>query len=280
MHEDDPLWPEIDEAGARIDRRSYIWVCVLDEEDPVWSSFKDRLLENSGRVSSRAVYSEEELKRAPYLEIIARGHHGYPQPERNFGYVKEVYEKKGYCEGCGIGARQKAPFRIRKEFGARHSHFLQLNWVFDEFFVRAPVVEALIDAGVTGISWQAPVIHKSGAPSAEVEQMMVENSMMPSLDAKGFPTVTCKANNEEGRPHQEGDSGPYCGRMKFHRNPALQLRFDASTFECTPDIVKTAEWFGSGGSAFRLILVSQKVYRLITEAGWRGVEFEPVKLVS
>lgn len=284
MHEDDPLWPELDKAGAKIDRKaSYIWVCILDDENPVWKTFKDRLLDGPSVVSSRAVYSKEEFENAPYLEIIARGHHGFPQPERNFGYVKNVYEEKGYCENCGIGARQRAPFRLRKEFGAQHSHFLQLNWVFDEFFVRNPVAEKLIRSRVAGVSWQAPVIHKTGTPSTVVVQMVVENSLRPSLATKGFQTVTCKPDNEEGTPKQsmsnDEDNQPYCGRIKFHGKPAGPLRFDASAFQNAPDIVKTSEWFGSGGKAFRLVLVSQKVYRLITEAGWRGIEFEPVELL-
>lgn len=283
MHEDDPLWSKLESAGAKIDRKgSYIWVCVLDDEDSVWKKFKDRLLAKPDLVFSKAVYSKEELNSAAYLEVIARGHHGYPQPERNLDYIKQVYGAKSYCDSCGIGGRQIAPFRIRKEFGALHSQFLQLNWVFDEFFARNPAATALKDAGVTGISWQAPIIHKSGEASTDVVQMMVEETLSSSVTTIGFQKVTCKPDNEEVTPQlglsNFGESQSHCGRIKYHRKPEGPLRLEASAFECAPDIIKTADWFGSGRSAFRLILVSQKVYRIFQDAGWRGVEFEPVQL--
>ncbi len=284
MHEDNPLWPDIKNAGAKIDRNgSYIWVCILDDEDPIWRTFKSDLLEEDGVVTSRAFYSEEERAVASYLVMFAQGHHGFPQPERDLGYIEDTYEMKGHCESCGIGGRQIAPFRIRKEFGARHSQFLQLNWVFDEFFIRNSVAEAFSKAGVNGVKWFAPVIHKSGAPSSETVQLAVEETLKPSLYTEGFQTVTCMPGNEEGTPiwigADKAEGNPYCGRIKYHPKPSEPLRFDASAFDSAQDIIKSAEWFGSGGNAFRLTLVSQKVYRLVKEAGWRGVEFEPVELL-
>jgi hypothetical protein len=44
---------------------------------------------------------------------------------------------------------------------------------------------------------------------------------------------------------------PYCGRVKYHAPTLLALIGNALP-EDTPDLFQTAEWFGSGGSAFRL----------------------------
>jgi hypothetical protein len=46
------------------------------------------------------------------------------------------------------------------------------------------------------------------------------------------------------------------------------------------DVVKSHEWFGSGASAHRLGLVSQRFRRAVATAKWRGVSFEPVELVG
>src|SRR5262245_10162395 len=37
-------------------------------------------------------FSRSELRSASYLKIGADGHHGYPQPEKGFGYLKETYD--------------------------------------------------------------------------------------------------------------------------------------------------------------------------------------------
>lgn len=45
------------------------------------------------------------------------------------------------------------------------------------------------------------------------------------------------------------------------------------------DFVRTDEWFGSGLIAFREILVSNRVARLILDKGWQGVRMKGVELV-
>jgi hypothetical protein len=47
-----------------------------------------------------------------WFSVGVRGHSGYPQPEKNFQYLKMVYE--GACMRCGIFDRQIAPFRFKK----------------------------------------------------------------------------------------------------------------------------------------------------------------------
>lgn len=54
--------------------------------------------------------------------------------------------------------------------------------------------------------------------------------------------------------------------------------FSSRAFEEAPDVVRSHEWFGSGASAFRLILVSQAFRRMVVSNKWRGLHFEPVAL--
>jgi len=42
----------------------------------------------------------------------------------------------------------------------------------------------------------------------------------------------------------------------------------------TADIVRSAEWFGSGGQAFRQIFVSARMVELAKARKWRGVRWE------
>jgi hypothetical protein len=66
--------------------------------------------------------------------------------------------------------------------------------------------------------------------------------------------------------------------LKYHRPLLNQTTYTAEVFTKAPDIVKSHEWFGSGGSAFREVLVSQKVARLIIGHKLGGIRFVPVAL--
>jgi hypothetical protein len=45
------------------------------------------------------------------------------------------------------------------------------------------------------------------------------------------------------------------------------------------DLMQTYEWFGSGHSAYREIIVSNRFARLILEQGWKGVRMKVVEAV-
>jgi hypothetical protein len=46
-----------------------------------------------------------------------------------------------------------------------------------------------------------------------------------------------------------------------------------------PDVGRSHEWVGSGGSASQLVIVSQRFRQVVLEAKWRGVRFEPIELL-
>jgi len=43
--------------------------------------------------------------------------------------------------------------------------------------------------------------------------------------------------------------------------------------------VKTCEWFGSGGAASQIVIVSQRFHQLVNAQKWRGLAFEPIELI-
>jgi hypothetical protein len=183
-----------------------------------------------------------------------------------------------------MGGVQRIPFRFRSEPKARHSQFLQLNWVFDEFFVRPEVVAGVQQAGITGAAFRPAVYHKTGQILATVQQLMAMTALSPALDSFGLQTVTCKPNNEEGPARSDGGElryppdYPYCGRVKYHWPKTL--RFRREPFGAAPDFVKSSEWFGSGGSAARATLVSERFVGMIEKHHWRGVTWDPVELAG
>jgi hypothetical protein len=57
------------------------------------------------------------------------------------------------------------------------------------------------------------------------------------------------------------------------------MTFSRAAFEGVPEVVRCREWFGSGGSSSRPVLVSRRVKRLIEGARLRGAVFAPIGLV-
>jgi hypothetical protein len=86
-------------------------------------------------------FSKEEIDSARWIEVGA-WHHGYPQPEDDFGYLRATYDLSEWCDACGIGLKQKASFQMKGEPRWGRRAILQLNWVFDELFVTPEVWSA------------------------------------------------------------------------------------------------------------------------------------------
>ena len=229
-----------------------------------------------------------------WFQMVARSHRGYPQPEKDFEYLKLVYEEA--CLRCGIFRRQKAPFRFKKSIGAS-AGFTQLTWVYDAFFAPPSVVEEIIKAGVTGLSPGPAVFHSSGKECPDRVQMLILTTI-PCVETSLLPTVTCQPDNEEIRAiralfakrstkpqkslspeleelfrkqREKIAAIPYCGRVKHHPPTSIAMTHDR--LKGAPDLFRSEEWFGSGACAFRLTFVSERFVTLVRERRWKGLEF-------
>ena len=210
-----------------------------------------------------------------FLQVVAQGHHGYPQPEND--YFSLTYED--FCLRCGIHGAQRAPFRLKEVRRAPHSDFVQLNWVFDAFFVQSEVAAELSASGMSGISFGPALDHRSGSELPDRRQLLGD-TVISCVETARLPTVTCRAGNEEsqwrlaaGRTRYDA-STPYCGGVKYH--PPASLALKPGALGGAPDLFQTAEWFGSGGAAHRLMLCSARFADFVTSRGWRGLEFRSV----
>jgi hypothetical protein len=291
LKHDDRFWREIDRLGLHYERGDpnnvlelAINVLNVTEDQPEWPEVERLVAKScSGTHFVSTLFTKAELDTAEWLQLSALGHHGYPQPEEDFGYQEATYDVSDYCPTCGIGGVQKAPFRLRAEFKASRSQIVQLNWVFDEFFLRDEAREGLRRAAITGVEYLAPTLHKTNRQSQQVAQMVVKTKLPPALDPIGLQPVTCKPENEEWHAVQrlrlsEPEKLVHCGRLKYHATHKGSYRFDRDAFTGVPDVVKSHEWFGSGASARRLVIVSQRFRQAVVRSNWRGVSFEPIEL--
>ena len=215
---------------------------------------------------------------------IRTGQFGYPQPEGDFGYLELTYEPNVGCPTCHIGIRQNNPFRFRSEPKAKNSQFLGLNWVFDQIFVREPVKTEFEENGITGISFSRPIFHKSEKELETIYQLHVDTILPKALISENLTTERCEYPTDKKMLKflKTMDSplvkGPFCGELKFNFPQGQKMTFDIDAFENLPDFVRTNEWFGSGGSANRPILISEKVKNLIELNKWRGAFLDQIEL--
>jgi hypothetical protein len=216
--------------------------------------------------------------RTNFFKMFARGNQGYPQPEGD--YKNLTYEEA--CQRCGIYARQTAPFQLKKS-GRSTVTFSQLNWVFDAFFVHPDIASEIAKAGIRGISFGTALDLRTAAEIPDRAQLVI-STIIPCVDVSQLSRVTCRPENEEQtRLRAKGYEGlvvrteqmlagvPHCGRVMY--NVPSSLSIEAEAIRDAPDVFQTAEWFGSGGLAYRLTLASARFVELVRRRGWKGLEF-------
>jgi hypothetical protein len=250
---------ELASLGVHVDAREenmMVAVVELDEDDPRWNAVS-RWVEHRrpppGHMVT-TVFSPEEIAAASWLVIRAQSHSLYPQPEDDLGYLNVTYDLSKYCGQCGIGAVQKAPFRLRAEPRWGRRGIMQLNWVFDEFFVGPAVAESVFERfGVATL----PVLNAKGVELRTIRQLDLSREEV-DIDARKLVPTTCAQ----------------CGCDKY----AAWVRGYFPSMTCTPagPVCRTAQHFGSGGQAFREVLISSDVAQALADARARGIKLRPV----
>jgi hypothetical protein len=201
----------------------------------------------------RTVFTKQEIDEARWLNLQPDWHHGYPQPDDDFGYTRTTYDPSDYCTSCGVGGHQKAPFVMAGEpkWGTRS--ILQLNWVFDEYFVTPEVAKTLFEPFGIG---SRPVLNRRGSELQTAVQLIVDERV--SIRTDGLASETCSR----------------CGRVKYL--PISRGPLPALVAEPVGHMARTNEVFGSGGRSFNAVIVTQALARAIRAAGVKGVSFRPV----
>lgn len=228
----------------------------VDEDHPNWPSLRALFGRWKASDMLRTEFSKKEIDAAKWLNPMSDWHHGYPQPdELDFGYREATYDLKNYCERCGIGLKQKAPFQMKGEPKWGRRGILQLNWVFDEYFVTPEVWSSVFKPH--GIEYR-PVLNTKGAELKTVVQLVAHEEIGIVTDVLPTEEAACSK----------------CGRTKYL--PVTRGPFPALTSEPSTAMVKTKEYFGSGASAHKGVLLAQPVARAFVANKVRGASLRPV----
>lgn len=226
----------------------------VDESHPSWPALNDWIKKNKAVDMIQTKFSQNEIDNAHWLELIPDWHHGYPQPdEDSFGYLSETFDLSDYCELCGIGKQQKAPFQMKSEPRWGKRSVLQLNWVFDVYFTKPEVWKNYFEPlGITNYE----VLDKNKMPLETVVQLVPTAEI--DIETAGLEKTGCER----------------CGRTKFL--PAVKGPFPAIIGTPSAHLMKTRQYFGSGALAEHGVLVSAELAKVVRTNKLRGVSFRPV----
>lgn len=245
----------------------------LYEENPEFTTIQQELNKFLKPQVIGTEYEKSEIENAEWF-IVNTGHYQYPQPEDDFGYLNVTFNLDNYCKLCDIGKVQNAPYRLRTVPKKPNNQFWGLNWAFESIFVRQETKNILEREKINGISFSNPVLHKKNVPVEGFFQLHIDSILHKGFDNYNTKTITCKINNEENR--NKDTTLQYCGRMKFHHPIIGGYLFNKVIFDKAFDIVKSNEYFGSGGSANRVTIVSKRFKDIVEKYKLKGLSFEPV----
>lgn len=243
------------------------------KDAPFFSELKQALNKFDIDPQIGTVYEKTDIEKAEWF-IVNPGQYQYPQPEGDFGYLEATFNLDNHCGLCGIGKVQNAPYRIKTEPIQRKSQFWGLHWTYEAIFVRQETQNILRSNNVKGIQFSKPVLHKKGIEIESYHQLHIDTILEKGFDHYNAQIITCKINNEENLNTDKKSN--CCGRIKFHHPRIGGYLFDKNIFKADFDIVQTNEYFGSGGSANRLQIVSKRIKKLIEENKLKGLSFTPI----
>lgn len=223
----------------------------MDESDPSWAIVEPWIRTHGAVDVPTTQFSAGELDAASWLELVADWHHGYPQPEKDFRYLQVTFNDA--CSVCGGGRRQVGAFQLKGEPKWGRRNVLQLNWVFDEFFVTPELWSSVFEP--IGVAAR-PVVDRKGSVLQTVVQLVVDAEV--DVETDGLACQVCDV----------------CGQAKFAA-PTRGFSPEPRDLGVSVPMVRSRQWFGSGARAFREVIVSQELRRSLAAAGINGASFRP-----
>jgi hypothetical protein len=229
----------------------------VDEDDMSWPALQVWIKQRRAADTVSTEFTSSELDEARWLELIPSWHHGYPQPDpENRGFLRATYDLTEYCDVCGSGRKQRAPFQMKSEPKWGRNQILQLNWVFDEYFTTPGLWKEAF--APNGVGCRA-VCNTKGVELRGVVQLVIEGKT--DIVETALPSETCVQ----------------CGRRKFL--PVASGPFPALRSEPKMPLAKTEQYFGSGRSTHHRVVISQNLWQELVGRKLRGATVRPVKSV-
>jgi hypothetical protein len=205
-------------------------------------------------------FSEEEIRNAEWLRLVSTFEQGYPQPSGNWP-IKQL-SLTNVCQECAI-YEQTNPMRFYKEPGLGKKSFMSLI-ALRELFATPEVFSTFEEIGATGYEARDVIIHHTKQPSEKVRQLYPLRVTLPGLiGTEQMRQVVCQK----------------CGTIKYYSHEKGVMYLKRDTLIPDVDFMRTCEWFGVGYIAYREIIVSKRIAKLILDNNWQGARLKVIELV-
>ena len=229
----------------------------IGENDIKWQAVKSIVEKNDKDIidnQMKTLFSKTEMSSSNCFVMIPTWHFLYPQPEEDFGYQNTTYNSSDLCNSCGQGLIKQDLFCIKSEPKWRKKDIGQLNWIFDEYFVTKKLKSMLEKE--FGMHFLSVKKYETDTLFDTIFNLKIDDTVHITNRSRLQYTV-CQV----------------CGKKKFRM---CTDGFFPEITEMTDCIAKTEEYFGSGHSAYRQIIIDRKLYSFFMQHTIKGVDFIPV----
>jgi hypothetical protein len=239
--------------------KSYLLHFDIDENNPEWKNIQRISRQYDASDIPRTVFTKKEVLQAEWLVLRLDHFSGYPHPEDTW---REISGQSG-CPVCNIGWKQTEPFQIAKSLTIGKRAFTSLYWAYPLLAIDE-IFEKMAQSGINGYERRALISSRTGEPFIGIAQVFIPYVTHPGgiysevLDTEIFE----------------------CGHQKYRSVKQGQLSVYKRALLLDVDFQYTYEWFGNEAKAYRELLVSHKIARLIIENKWKGVVLHPVRILD
>lgn len=249
----------IEYSKSQLPGGHYVLTFEIGESDQRWPQVAELIRENKATDLYNTTFTPEEIRAAEWVRVLPTFEQGYPQPQKSWNRITYV----NACPECGAGYQQMAPFYLAKEPNLGRHSFMSLYWTYT-LFTTSDVFKVLMTEGIRGYEQWNSLIYNTGQLSQVVSQL--------------YAPVVAKPGLSESNELQR-EVCPECGIAKCAYHKRGYMRFARAALLTDVDILSTHEWFGSGRTAFREILLSNRLACLILDHLWQGVSLKPLELI-
>ena len=246
------LVKKIKSTGVVLAEGPIISTLEVDESDGRWPDI-EYIIKGCQVVDLvHTKFTAQELDKSKWLCLNSDWHCGYPMPDDDLGYLELTYNLSKYDDMSGMGYIQKAPFRMKSEPLWKKNHFLQLHWVYDVFFVLPEVWESVFKP--LSIDCIPVLLHGSDQKLKTVVQLKAQGELPVPIDLDDYP--------------KKGDKYLPVTKGFF---PSI-----SNTDVLDGHYLLSKEYFGSGASASKAVIVSSVFYSAVRSNKLKGVNFTPI----
>lgn len=237
---------------------NYFDIC---EDDSLWPNVKEIISSAGILPTTKTVFTKKEIVSAEWVWVFPAWLSGYPMPDLDGSYKEVSFNPEKECPECGIGKEQTASIHLKREPKLRRNDFMGIFWTYD-IFARPEVFDIMLQEGIEGVEPMLAIHHTLRTPLKKIKQLRILKEHRP-----------CIIDDNLVRDRTT------CGHVKYNVLSRGMMKFSGDAFGHIPDLIRTYEWFGSGHSAFQLVLASAKFVQVYMENKWKGLSLAPIKLI-